>query len=65
MPGAAPFPWQRAMSAGFGVLRLPSAAFWSLTPRELAAALEVFETQSSPPARAGLLELMNRFPDRT
>ena len=33
-----PFPWEAAMRFGFGVMRLSSAAFWALTPRELAAA---------------------------
>ena len=35
-----PFPWQEAMRVGFGVLRLSPAAFWAMTPRELAAAIE-------------------------
>lgn len=42
---------------------LSPAAFWSLTPRELAACLTPF----SDPARldrAGLDLLMRRFPDR-
>jgi uncharacterized phage protein (TIGR02216 family) len=52
------------MSVGFGAMRLSSAAFWSLTPRELAAALEILDARAAPPARAGLNELMNRFPDR-
>ncbi len=35
-----PFPWRQAMAFGFGRLRLSSAAFWAMTPRELAAAAE-------------------------
>jgi uncharacterized phage protein (TIGR02216 family) len=54
------------MAAGLGLLRLAPAQFWSMTPRELAAALRgafgapTFET---PPARADLARLMQRFPD--
>lgn len=32
------FPWSEAMAFGFGVLRLSPLQFWSMTPRELAAA---------------------------
>ena len=53
------------MTAGFGLLRLPSAAFWALTPRELGAALDSLEPRCEmPPDRAGLDALMRRFPDR-
>lgn len=52
------------MGAGLGLLRLPSDQFWRLTPRELAAALAVL-APPRPPAlgRAGLHDLMARFPD--
>lgn len=53
------------MTVGLGLLRLPSAAFWSLTPLELAAALESFQTAAPPTARTSLNELMTRFPDQT
>ena len=32
------FPWANALAFGFGVLRLSPSAFWTMTPRELAAA---------------------------
>ena len=34
------FPWRELMAVGFGRLRLTSAAFWAMTPRELASAIE-------------------------
>jgi uncharacterized phage protein (TIGR02216 family) len=54
------------MAAGLGVLRLPPAHFWSMTPRELAAALEggLGRIAASPIARSDLETLMTRFPDR-
>ncbi|MGA0561210.1 rcc01693 family protein [Ancylobacter sp. VNQ12] len=58
------FPWQAAMGFGFGRLLLSSAAFWALTPRELAAAIEtVAGPARAPLGRAGLAALMARFPD--
>jgi uncharacterized phage protein (TIGR02216 family) len=56
------------MAAGLGLLRLPPDAFWSMTPRELAAALRGLLGPSSPDAplpRAALAQLMSRFPDRS
>ncbi len=32
------FPWDDAMRFGLGILRLAPTAFWTMTPRELAAA---------------------------
>jgi uncharacterized phage protein (TIGR02216 family) len=60
-----PFDWDHAMAFGLGILRLPPAAFWSMTPRELAAAMAgVYgPARSSPPSRADLADLMTRFPD--
>ena len=59
-----PFPWADAMRFGFGVLRLSPAAFWSLTPRELARAFEALAGhQASPPERGALDRLMAAFPD--
>ena len=55
------------MAAGLGVLRLPPAQFWSMTPRELAAALRGglgIEPRSRPLDRASLCGLMLRFPDK-
>jgi uncharacterized phage protein (TIGR02216 family) len=49
---------------GLGLLRLSSHAFWQLTPRELACAIEAV----SPPAvaaidRTDFERLMGAFPD--
>jgi uncharacterized phage protein (TIGR02216 family) len=54
------------MAAGLGLLRLSPAAFWSMTPRELAAALRALlgPAADEPPPRAALAQLMARFPDR-
>jgi len=52
------------MGFGLGRLGLCSAAFWALTPRELAAAIEaVAGPAHTPLGRAGLAALMARFPD--
>lgn len=54
------------MAAGLGLLRLPPQQFWSMTPRELAAALRVVlgdPAASQPPSRADLNALLQRFPD--
>ena len=61
----APFPWERAMAIGFGVLRLSSHDFWRLTPREFAAALRaLYGEPAAPIDRAALEALARRFPDR-
>jgi uncharacterized phage protein (TIGR02216 family) len=55
------------MAAGLGLLRLPPAHFWSLTPRELEAALRPLlgpAASGEPLPRATLAQLMRRFPDR-
>lgn len=60
--GPPPFPWAAAVHFGLGLLRLPPAAFWALSPRELTAlggALRPVEGLD----RARLGELMRRFPD--
>ena len=60
----APFPWKRAIGFGFGILRLSPDAFWHMTPRELALAVEaVFGAAGAPLERAVFAELMTRFPD--
>jgi uncharacterized phage protein (TIGR02216 family) len=49
------------------VLRLTPAAFWSLTPRELALALRGaagLGGSGTPFARTDLATLMDQFPDR-
>jgi uncharacterized phage protein (TIGR02216 family) len=65
MSGLVPFPWDEAMQFGFGVLRLSSASFWALTPRELAAAFETRSARSrmQSPLRQELETLMAAFPD--
>jgi uncharacterized phage protein (TIGR02216 family) len=54
------------MAAGLGLLRLRPADFWSMTPRELDAALRGLlgrPNQGGPLPRATLIDLMKRFPD--
>jgi uncharacterized phage protein (TIGR02216 family) len=53
------------MAAGLGVLRLSPAHFWSMTPRELAAALDGVSGRSAPPPldRRDLEHLIARYPD--
>ena len=52
------------MAFGLGVLRQTPRAFWSTTPRELAAAAEgAFGKSSAGPARDDLRALMAAFPD--
>jgi uncharacterized phage protein (TIGR02216 family) len=59
-----PFPWKEAMRFGLGVLRLPPAAFWAMTPRELGAAWSAVAGERARPLdRPGLEQLMERFPD--
>jgi uncharacterized phage protein (TIGR02216 family) len=54
------------MGFGFGVLRLSPDAFWAMTPRELAAAIDTVAPQRAAPlARSTFDELMRRFPDMT
>jgi uncharacterized phage protein (TIGR02216 family) len=56
------------MAAGLGLLRLPPAVFWSMTPRELEAAFRGLlgpATPDAPLPRATLAHLMSRYPDRT
>lgn len=52
------------MGFGFGTLRLSPAAFWAMTPRELAAAMEaVLGPRGMPLDRASFAALRARFPD--
>ncbi len=70
MPGRAevrPFPWDEAMAAGLGLLRLEPRAFWAMTPKELDAALRVLIGPRMDPApldRGDLAHLMQMFPDQ-
>jgi uncharacterized phage protein (TIGR02216 family) len=60
-----PFPWDAAMQFGFGVLHLPSDAFWKMTPRELAHAIIAVRGYAPAPIERGDLDaLMKAFPDR-
>lgn len=55
------------MAAGLGGLRLPPSQFWSMTPRELAAAIRGglgIEARPRPLDRFALRALMARFPDK-
>lgn len=49
------------MAHGLGALRLAPAAFWALTPRELACLLPA--TGVPAPSRAALAQLMAAHPD--
>jgi uncharacterized phage protein (TIGR02216 family) len=52
------------MGFGFGVLRLAPDAFWRMTPRELAQAVQAIRGPAAVSlARAELDELLARFPD--
>ncbi len=59
-----PFPWRRIIGFGLGTLRLAPDAFWRMTPRELAAAMEALHGPALRPlGRDGLAALMARYPD--
>jgi uncharacterized phage protein (TIGR02216 family) len=52
------------MGFGLGTLRLPPDAFWKMTPRELAAAIDaVLGPREMPLDRASFAALRARFPD--
>ncbi len=51
------------MAFGLGHLRLAPRDFWSMTPRELAAAMSNFTAGQGGPDRADLARLMDQFPD--
>ncbi|MCL4766437.1 MAG: phage tail assembly chaperone [Hyphomicrobiaceae bacterium] len=54
------------MAVALGLLRLPPATFWAMTPKELAAALAAIigPAAPGPPSRSELARLMQSFPDR-
>ena len=58
-----PFPWKQAMGFGLGVLRLSPQQFWSMTPRELACAIDTVTGRARPLDRGTLTQLMQRYPD--
>ena len=54
------------MAAGLGLLRLAPTAFWSMTPRELEAALRGLFGPAhvdGPLSRTTLTDLIRRYPD--
>lgn len=58
------FPWKHVIGFGLGVLRLSSDAFWRLTPRELACAIEAVRAPCAPPLdRRAFADMMRAFPD--
>lgn len=57
-----PFPWAAMMAAGFGVLKLSSAEFWAMTPRELNAAFYRPASQTTL-GKFDLEQMMQAFPD--
>ena len=61
------FPWDEAIGFGLGVLRLPPQAFWSMTPRELAAAYRGLTGKESVGelTHEALLAMLDDFPDET
>jgi uncharacterized phage protein (TIGR02216 family) len=54
------------MAVGFGLLGLAPAAFWAMTPRELAAAVRgrLGPAPATPPNKDEMRALMQRFPDK-
>ena len=61
---AQPFPWDAIARFGFAVLRLTPEAFWKMTPRELALAMDAIGGRTAPLARDDFEQLLQQFPDR-
>ncbi|NDA45975.1 MAG: phage tail assembly chaperone [Alphaproteobacteria bacterium] len=58
------FPWQEAMSFGFGYMKLSSKDFWALTPKELHAAMSFLAPSPlTYPDQQSLQRLMTLYPD--
>ncbi|MEP2943581.1 MAG: phage tail assembly chaperone [Hyphomicrobiales bacterium] len=58
------FPWDNVMTFGFAVLKLSSAEFWAMTPREIAHAMRAFSPDAAmAPSRNDLRKLMQLYPD--
>lgn len=53
------------MAAGLGLLRLSPDVFWSMTPREFAAAVGALVPLTARPSRGDLGGLMRQFPDQS
>lgn len=61
---AEPFPWDRAIAIGMGLLRLSPSAFWAMTPLEFALAAGLGRGGGRDlPDRRALAALMAAFPD--
>jgi uncharacterized phage protein (TIGR02216 family) len=61
-----PFPWSEAIGFGLGVLQPAPDAFGRMPPRALAHAIVAVRGRTQTPIdRAGLDDLMQRFPDTT
>jgi uncharacterized phage protein (TIGR02216 family) len=58
-----PFPWRDAIGFGLGVLKLSPDAFWRMTPRELAYAIEAVRGRKAVLDRKDFDDLMQRYPD--
>jgi uncharacterized phage protein (TIGR02216 family) len=56
--------WVRLMRVGLVELGLPPEVFWGLTPAELMLMAGLEPNRSAVLTKAGLDELMARFPDR-
>jgi uncharacterized phage protein (TIGR02216 family) len=62
--GSPPFPWDRALEIGLGILRLSPKDFWTMSPRELVAAIRgLFGETIAPIDRESFDKLLRRFPD--
>jgi uncharacterized phage protein (TIGR02216 family) len=60
----AALPWDRIIGYGLGVLRLSPSAFWKMTPREFALAVEaVTGGMAGAIDRHDFAALMRSFPD--
>ncbi|MCB1504690.1 MAG: phage tail assembly chaperone [Hyphomicrobiaceae bacterium] len=54
------------MAAGLGLLRLEPRAFWSMTPKELQAALDGLRGPAAldaPPGKSAVMRMIERYPD--
>ncbi|MEM9732603.1 MAG: rcc01693 family protein [Pseudomonadota bacterium] len=62
---AEPFPWREAMRFGLGVLALSPDQFWSMTMRELQAAMEAHGASTTDAlSRLELQNIMAAHPDQ-